>query len=452
MELQRPVLLSSVTVAGARQISPDQQVLIHHGKIAQIGPRITNLPHGTLTLEAAGKILLPGLCDLQAHLRQPGREDCETLQSGTAAANRGGITALVMMPDTVPPVDNGGAVQGLLEASLRRAPVDAKKLFRPRADLRVAGCISKGGMGEELAELVDMHAAGAVFMTDEPHAVENPLLMRRALNYARSQGITIATRCDIKSLTAQGCMNEGAVSFRLGLPGMAACSEEICLARDLRLAQSVDSTIHINQISTALSVETVSRYKKHFGFSVGVSPHHLIFSEAVMLDGEFGCYNTDLKLHPPLRLEADRVELLRALRDASYGIDVIVTGHAPHTEFEKERDFFSAPFGATGLETSLVALYHYLIRKGEMDWPTLVRTFSENPRKLAKLPPADISEGQVANCVLFDPQSHTTFNKAELASMSKNTPFLDKMLQGQVQLVILGQEVVYQTLGQRFIE
>jgi dihydroorotase len=429
-----PILIQSATVVRGHETLTDCDVLVVDGKIAEVGPRLASIPEGTRSISASGKIVIPGLFDACAHLRQPGREDAETILSGSRAALRGGITGMVVMPDTSPPIDNGGAVE-----SVR----DLIKKLPSKMDVLVAGCISKRGKGEELAELGDMQDHGAVFMTDDPAPIENPLLLRRALHYARNLGILIATSCDIRQLSANGCMNEGPNSYRLGLPGLPACSEEICLARDLRLAQSVDSTIHINQISSARGVETVARYKKDLPFTVGVNPLHLMFTDDVLVAPDTEPYDTNWKVNPPLRTESDRLALLDALRDDKFGIDLIATNHSPWTEYEKERDFASAPFGITGLETSLVAIYHHLIATGQLDWQTLVKRFCIAPRRLVKQIPNEIAPGKPANFVLFNPAATTHFDIEGLASMSKNTPFVDKTLNGRVDLVILGTRAVY---------
>ncbi len=424
--MSQPILIQSVTVVRASGAMEVADVLLQDGRVQDIAPKLTP-PDGTRCIAASGMVLLPGLFDTQAHLREPGHEDAESIASGALAALRGGITGLVMMPDTQPPLDNGGMVQSVLDVASK---------VPQKLDFFVAGCLSKGRKGEELAELGDMQMRGAVMITDAPRAIGNPQLLRRALQYSRDLKLQIATSCEIPELSAQGSMNDGRTSYRLGLPGIHSCSEEICLARDIRLAQSVNTHIHINQITTARSVETIARYKKEgMAVSVGVTPHHLMFTEEDVAD-----YDTNFKVKPPLRTAADCLALQQALRGGV--IDVIATDHAPYTEFEKEREFANAPFGMIGLDTALVALHDRLILSGQLDWPTLVACFSRQPRRLIGQPVAAIEPGQTINCVLFDPLGTTTFDRATLGSKSKNTPFLNQTLRGQVAFVMLREQIL----------
>lgn len=422
----QPLLIQSAQVVRASGTLETCDVLVEDGKIIAVARNLVPAP-GTRIIDASEMVMLPGLFDTHAHLREPGHEDSETLESGAQAALRGGITGLVMMPDTHPPIDNGGMVQSVLDVASK---VSAK------LDFYVAGCISKGGRGEDLAEIGDMQMRGAVMITDDPNSIANPQLMRRALQYARGLGVLVAAHCDTPELTAAGSMNDGRTSYRLGLPGMHACSEEICLVRDIRLAQAMNTRIHIQHLTTARGVETLARYKKEgMAVTAGVTPHHLIFTEA-----DVGEYNTNFKVKPPLRTSSDTRALQQGLRAGV--IDVIATDHSPFTEFEKEREFANAPFGMTGLETALPALYQNLIRPGLLDWPTLVERFSRAPRRLINVPVAAIEPGQPANWVLFNPNGVSHFNRDALGSKSFNTPFLDQTLPGQVIMVMLKNQIL----------
>ena len=379
-------------------------------------------PQDCRVMDGTGKWLLPGLYDLHAHLREPGREDSETIASGVEAALAGGFTGLTAMPDTSPPVDNGGMVHSLREIALRTA----------RFPIEVAGCITRGRLGQELAEIGEMQSRGAVMITDDPDPVANPQVLRRALQYARGLGVLVATTCDVRELSGAGAMHDGSVSYRLGLPGLHPCAEEIGLARDIRLAQSCGSRIHIRGISTARSVETLRRYK-HEGVAVTAEafPHHLLFTDA-----SIGEYDTSYKVKPPLRPESDRQALIAALQDGT--IDVLATDHTPHTWFEKTRDFGSAPFGMTSLDTALAALHHHLILPGHLSWPTLIERFSTAPRRLLGLEAPTITEGSPVNAFLFDPTATVSYTPARLKSRSHNTPFLNQTLTGSVVWVALG--------------
>lgn len=385
---------------------------------------------GVRVVSGEGKVLLPGLFDLEAHLREPGREDAETVGSGTEAAVNGGFTGLLVMPDTTPAVDNGGMVQSVVEMAARQS----------RIPVVVAGCLSKQRAGKELAEIGGMAERGAVMITDAGEAVHNPLLLRRALQYARDIGILVGTCGDVRELSAGGTMHEGGVSCSLGLPGLPACAEEIGIARDIRLAQSCGSRLHVLQVTTARGVETVRRHKREgVAVTAGVAVHHLLFTDA-----DVGDYDTSFKVKPPLRPAADGEALLGGLVDGT--LDVLVTAHAPRTAFEKECDFASAPFGMTGLETALPALHERFVASGRLSWETLVERFSAAPRRLLGLPVPVIAEGAVADAVLFDPGAETVVDREFLRSKSANTPFLGKRLRGRVAMVVLGGEKLLERL------
>lgn len=416
------VLIRNVKVVSPGAETAVRDVLMTQGRWSFPGQPVQDVR----VIDGTGKVLLPGLYDLHAHLREPGREDSETIAGGCEAALAGGFTGLTAMPDTSPPVDNGGMVHSLREIAARTA----------RIPIEVAGCITKGRLGQELAEIGEMQSRGAVMITDDPDPVSNPQVLRRALQYARDLNVLVATTCDVRELSGAGAMHEGPVSYRLGLPGLPACAEEIGMARDIRLAQSCGSRIHIRGISTARSVETIRRYKSEgMALTVEVFPHHLLFTDEAV-----GDYDPVFKVKPPLRPEADRQALLQAVRDGV--IDVLATDHTPHTWFEKTRDFGSAPFGMTGLATALPALHHHLIAPGLLSWEVLVERFAAAPRRLLGLDVPVIAEGSPINAVLFDPAAKVTVSPAALRSRSCNTPFLNQTLDGAVVWVGLGQQAL----------
>jgi dihydroorotase len=400
-------------------------IAVEDGVITRIGADIGEIP-GALVLDGVGKVLLPGLFDMHVYLREPGEEWKETIASGTEAAINGGITGVVTMPNTVPAIDNGGMVQSVLEIAGRSS----------RIPLYTAGCITKDRAGRDLAAIADMREKGAVLITDGGVPVSNPLVLRRAMEYARDFDLLVGSHCETIELSGKGAMNEGAVSFRLGIPGMPACSEEICLARDLRLAQFTGARVHLQHISTARGLETIRRYKNEgVKVSCAVTPHHLIFNEA-----DIGDYNTHFKMTPPLRTEEDNALLIEGLKEGVF--DAIATDHAPHADFEKAQDFASAPFGITGLETALLSMYHHFVRKDVFGWDVIVKYFSVGPRKLLNLPLAEIREGAAANFVLFDPDKTTKVTKDFMRSMSLNSPFLNCELAGSVEHVVLNDRVL----------
>jgi dihydroorotase len=257
------------------------------------------------------------------------------------------------------------------------------------------------------------------------------------MQYASEFGMFFASHCEVPELAGPRALNEGAMSYRLGIKGSPACAEEIIIDRDIRLAHAAGAHIHIQHVSSKLGMETIRWWKQRGDVKVTaeVAPHHLLFSE-----DDIGDYDTHYKMNPPLRTKADTEALLDALIDGTF--DLIATDHAPHTPFEKSQDFVSAPNGITGLDTALVSLHHHFITTGKFGWDLVVKRFSAEPRRLMGLPVVSIEEGQPADLILFDPEKETTFTKDFMKSKSQNTPFLDKTLMGSVDLVVLGENVL----------
>lgn len=396
------------------------------GRIEKTAPDIAPASRAD-TVDCAGKILLPGLFDMHVHLREPGREDEETIATGARAAVRGGFTGIVAMPNTDPPIDTGGLVRFVRTLAREQSPIP----------VWTSGCITKGRAGQQLADIADTHRQGAVMITDDGDPVADPYLFRRALEYARHFDLLVACHCEVPELSRGGAMNEGARSYRLGIPGIPACSEEISIARDLELARLAGARIHIQHVTTARGLDIIRRAKADgVRVTCEVSPHHLLLSEEDITD-----YDTNFKMNPPLRTPADNAALLAGLLDGS--IDALATDHAPHTEFEKNLDFASAPFGITGLETALPSLYERLVLPGKLPWDILVRAFSQTPRRILGLEEAEFSEGQPANFTIFDPEGSTQVSVETMASKSRNTPFLGQTLAGAVEQVVLGPELLF---------
>ncbi len=383
-------------------------------------------PEGAVIVNCQGKILLPGMFDVHVHLRQPGREDKENIETGSEAAINGGVTGIVAMPNTDPAIDSGGLVQSVLDIAEESA----------RIPVFTTGCITKGRAGEQLAAIADMKARGAVMITDDGYPVRNPLVLRRAMEYAREFDLPLASHCETMELSGDGAMNEGRTSYRLGITGIPACSEEICIDRDIRLAQHTGAHLHIQHVTTARGMEIIRRFKEEgVRVTCEVAPHHLIFNETDIRD-----YDSHYKMNPPLRTAEDNERLLEGLIEGIF--DVIATDHAPHTEFEKNQDFGSAPFGITGLETALPSLYHYFIRKGRFGWDLLVKRYSAEPRRLLGLETAELAPGKPADFVVFDPGASTLFTREFMRSKSINTPFFDRQLDGAVERVVRGEQIL----------
>ena len=413
----------------ASEDSPDLKtadVLVENGIISKVGSKL-KAPEGTRTIDAAGRILLPGMFDAHVHFREPGQEAKETIASGSEAAINGGITGVVMMPNTSPSIDSGTVVGQVLDIAQRSA----------RIPVYTSGCVTVGRQGKELAGIEGMRKKGVVMLTDDGDSTGDPAVLYRAMQYATELGMFFASHCEVPELAGPRALNDGAMSYRLGIKGSPACAEEIIIDRDIRLAHATGSHIHIQHVSSKLGMETIAWWKSRGDVKVTaeVSPHHLLFC-----DEDIGDYDTHYKMNPPLRTKADNEALLQGLIDGTF--DLIATDHAPHTPFEKSQDFASAPNGITGLDTALVSLHHHFIATGKFGWDLLVKRYSAEPRRLMGLDAAAIQEGKPADLMLFDPEKQTTFSADFMKSKSRNTPFLDKTLKGSVDLVVLGDEVL----------
>ncbi|MFK5924675.1 MAG: dihydroorotase [Verrucomicrobiota bacterium] len=394
-------------------------VLLEGGKISKVAADLV-APEGAKVVDCAGCVLAPAMFDMHVHAREPGREDKETIATCSEAAINGGVTGLVLMPNTLPAIDSGGLLQSVLDIAAEKS----------RIPIFQAGCITKGRAGKELAGIAGMKNKGAPLLTDDGDSIADAMVLLRAMEYAKRFDLMLAMHCETQELSGKGAMNEGAVSYRLGIPGIPACSEEICISRDIRLAQYTGAHVHIQHVSSAEGVATIRRFKEAgVRVTCEVTPHHLIFNEQ-----HVGDYDTHYKMNPPLRAAEDCESLQQALVEGL--IDVIATDHAPHTEFEKNSDFGSAPFGITGLDTALVSLYHHFVKSGVFGWDVLVKRYSAEPRRLANLEPVPITEGGVAEFIVFDPNRKTKFSKDFMQSKSSNTPFLDQELDGQIISVI----------------
>lgn len=413
----------------ASEDSPDLKtadVLVENGIISKVGSKL-KAPDGAKVIDAAGRILLPGMFDAHVHFREPGQEAKETIASGSEAAINGGITGVVMMPNTSPSIDSGTVVGQVLDIAQRSA----------RIPVYTSGCVTVGRQGKELAGIEGMRKKGVVMLTDDGDSTGDPAVLYRAMQYATELGMFFASHCEVPELAGPRALNDGAMSYRLGIKGSPACAEEIIIDRDIRLAHATGAHIHIQHVSSKLGMETIAWWKSRGDVRVTaeVSPHHLLFC-----DEDIGDYDTHYKMNPPLRTKADNEALLQGLIDGTF--DLIATDHAPHTPFEKSQDFASAPNGITGLDTALVSLHHHFIATGKFGWDLLVKRYSAEPRRLMGLDAAAIQEGKPADLVLFDPEKQTTFSADFMKSKSRNTPFLDKTLKGSVDLVVLGDEVL----------
>jgi dihydroorotase len=405
---------------------PVSDVLIEDGIIKSIGKGLA-APSGAKVIDAANRILMPAMFDAHVHFREPGFEAKETIASGAESAINGGITGVVMMPNTNPAIDSASVVGKVLEIGKKNA----------RIPIYTSGCVTKGRHGKELAGIDGMRALGVKMLTDDGDTTGDAAVLLRAMQYATEFGMFFASHCEVPELAGPRALNEGVMSYKLGIKGSPACAEEIIIDRDIRLAHAAGAHIHIQHVSSKLGMETIAWWKSRGDVKVTaeVAPHHLLFT-----DEDIGDYDTHYKMNPPLRTKADNEALLQGLIDGVF--DLIATDHAPHTPFEKSQDFVSAPNGITGLDTALVSLYHHFIATGKFGWDLVVKRYSAEPRRMMSLDVPTVSEGCRADLLLFDTEKETTFTKEFIKSKSQNTPFLDKTLKGSVDLVVLGDEIL----------
>jgi len=410
----------------SRSVDEVTDLLLTAGKIEAAG-RGLGRPDGAEVLDCAGLIVAPGFIDTHCHLREPGREDVETIATGARAAAAGGFTAVCAMPNTEPVTDNQAAV-GFIVRQAQRAGA---------ARVHPIGAISVGQRGEALAEFGEMVGAGAVAVSDDGRPVVNAQLMRTALEYARTFGIPVIDHCEEPTLSAAGVMNEGTVSARLGLRGIPNEAEDIMVIRDILLARLSGGHVHLAHISTAGSVELI-RWGKERGIRVTAEacPHHLSLT-----DNEVEGYETNAKMSPPLRSAVDVAAVQEAVRDGT--IDVIATDHAPHHYDEKEREFADAPNGIVGLETALGVALTSLVDAGVIDLTTLVERMSCAPARVLGLREGTLARGAAADVTVFDPEPWWVVQPSLFVSKGRNTPYAGKELRGRAVYTIVGGEVVF---------
>ena len=405
------------------------------GRVVDVGVEIDR-PWGSVVLEAEGCVVAPGLVDLHTHLREPGREESESIETGTRVASLGGYTAVVAMPNTEPALDSAEAVRNVAE------------LAEPAtAEVAVAGAITVGRAGERLAPMAEMAALGVHLFTDDGDGVQSSGLMRRALEYARGLGVTLAQHCEDRSLADGGAMHEGAWSSRLGIPGVPALAEEVMVARDIALARVTGAPIHFLHLSTAASVALVREAKQEgLPITAEAAPHHFTLTDGCTAD-----YNPVFKVNPPLRPQPDVEGVKAGLADGT--LDAIATDHAPHAPEFKDLPFDQAPPGMLGLQTALP------LAIGELGLPLahLLALMSWQPAAIAGLDAArgrgqggPVVRGATANLCVLDPSASWTVDPTALASRSRNSPYGGRRLTGQVRhTVFRGEPVVIDAEAQR---
>ncbi|HZI36788.1 MAG TPA: dihydroorotase [Acidimicrobiia bacterium] len=420
-------------IKGGRVIDPSRNLdqvadlLVVDGKIAAVGGNI-GVPDGAQVQDAKGKIVAPGLIDVHVHLREPGFEDLETIATGAAAAVAGGFTAVCAMPNTDPVIDNQSAVGFVLSRGKQAG----------KARVYPIGCITIGQKGERLAEFGEMVAAGAVAVSDDGKPVQSSHMMRTAMEYAKIFGIPVADHCEDVSLAHGGAMHEGLVSTRLGLKGIPADAEEIQVARDCILAELTGGHIHLCHMSTRGSVDLIRRAKeKGLRVTAEAAPHHFTLTHD-RVEG----YDTNAKMNPPLREDADREAIRQAVKDGT--IDVIATDHAPHHYDAKEREFDDAPNGILGLETALGLAIRELVKPGLLTLPQLILRMSTRPAQVFGLTGGTLALGSPADVVVFDPDAKWKVDAGHFCSKSRNTPFGGEELIGRALLTLVDGRIVFQ--------
>jgi len=421
----RVLIKSGTIVDPSERLELKGDLLIEDGIVREIAPEIS-VPEAQI-LDARGCIVAPGFIDLHVHLREPGREDVETIETGTQAAAAGGFTAVCAMPNTQPVNDNRAVTRFLLE---RAREVGAVRVYP-------IGAITQGLKGEALAEIGEMREAGIVAISDDGQPVMNAQIMRRAMEYARQLDIPVVDHCEDKHLSAGGVMNEGLWSLRLGLKGIPAAAEEVHVARDIILAELTGAHVHLAHVSTAFSIELVRQAKRRgVRVSCEVTPHHFTLTEEAVRD-----YDTNAKMNPPLRTERDVRAIHEALADGT--IDAIATDHAPHHPDEKALEFERAPFGIVGLETAVSLAMDRLVHQGIIGWMRLVELFSTNPARIANLPGGTLRPGTVADITILDPTRPFIVRAEQFRSKGRNTPFEGWHLTGAVRATVVAGRVVY---------
>lgn len=424
----------SILLAGGHVIDPSQGIdekrdlLIRAGRIAALEKNIPKEGKADV-FDVTGFVVAPGLVDLHAHLREPGREDEETIESGSLAAASGGITSILAMPNTDPPTDNPAAVGFILKQAGKAG----------KARVYPVGAVTTGLKGETMSPIGEMVEAGAVAISDDGNPVHNSQIMRRVLEYTRIFDIPVIDHCEDPQLSQEGVMNEGIVATRMGLKGIPRAAEEVLVARDALISQLTGGKLHIAHVSTRGAAEII-RIAKHKGVRVTaeVTPHHLSLTEECVLG-----YNTNGKVNPPLRTMEDVLALREALREGT--IDCIATDHAPHHYDEKEKEFNYAPFGMIGLETALAVGITFLVKEGVLTLSQLIDRMSTRPARIAGIEGGSLKKGRTADVVVFDPDHQWVVGKTGFLSRSSNSAFIGRELTGKNVMTILAGQVVWES-------
>jgi len=422
--------MERLLIRGGRVVDPSQgldremDILIQGGQIVEYDPPSRG---DEVVIDARGKIVTPGLIDMHVHLREPGDEEDETIASGTAAALAGGFTSIACCPNTDPPIDTSATVEFVRQKAAR---ADNCHVF-------VMACVSKDRKGEELAEIGQLVAAGAVAFTDDGAAVRDPELMRRAFEYCLMFDKPVCNHCEIPELARNGVMHEGLVSLILGLPGIPAAAESVMVARDIALAEATGGRLHVMHVSTLDSVEAIRRAKNRgVRVTAEVTPHHFMLTDECLRT-----FDANFKMNPPLRSRDHLEACINGLRDGT--IDVIASDHAPHAKEKKMQELDRAPFGIIGLETTLSLVITKLIKPGILTWSEAVAKMTVNPAKILGLNKGTLAIGADADVTIIDPNWEWVVDPSRFLSKARNTPFTGWKLEGRATDVIVSGTIKY---------
>lgn len=420
----------SILILGARLINPATgmdkvtDILIEKDRIAKIGDSI--ITDAETIVNGLGMWVVPGFIDVHCHLRDPGFEHKETIETGAKSAAKGGFTTICPMPNTDPPVDSASIVYYIKDQSKKVAPVNVLPI----------GAITKGMAGEELSDIDEMAAEGICAISEDGKTVEDPWLMIRGMLKAMEHNLPVLCHCEDKKLVAGGVMNEGAIAEELGLPPISDASEDTIIQRDVDLAKESGARVHICHITTKGGVEIIRRAKKEgANVTAEVCPHHF-----TLTDMDVARYGTNAKMAPPLRDADDVGALIHGLHDGT--IDIIATDHAPHTNQEKDVGMSRAPFGIVGFETAFSLGNTVLVEEGFLTAAQLIEKMTVNPAKLLGIDKGSLEEGKIADVVLIDPEEEYLVDANKFSSKSKNCPYNGRKLKGKVKMTIVSGKIV----------
>ncbi|MDD5237837.1 MAG: dihydroorotase [Candidatus Omnitrophica bacterium] len=422
-----------ILIKNARVIDPAnnldeiRDVLVENGKIAQLAKDI-KLEADNI-IDASNKIVMPGIVDMHVHLREPGREDKETVSTGTKAAACGGVTSVLVMPNTLPTIDSVENIK-LLKGIIKQSAY---------VNVFIAASITKGRRGEELTDIAKLKKEGAIAISDDGASVDSEIILSAGLKKAKKEVVLLICHSEDKALSAGGVVNLGFTSTRMGLRGISKESEYKRVRRDIELAAKLNTPLHITHVSCSESVEIIARAKKKgVNVTADTAPHYFSLTEEAVLG-----YDTNMKMNPPLRSKEDAESIKRGLADGT--IDVVASDHAPHTESEKEIEFERAEFGVIGLETELAVCITELVKSGLLDWPGLVRKLAFNPAKILGINKGTLTPGSDADLIVVSPGNEWVVEKKRFLSKSKNSPFIGKKLKGIVEYTLVAGKVVYKS-------